>query len=704
MVIGGLTVVAGLALAVVWSSAEGDEVVIEPFTFSCDSAVGRRTKVVLGWRYRLPRERERCLAAVGSKAGVCRQMTESGAARILARRECVAGFHQQVGRCVAHFEAEREKCGGAPRVVNVAALGDAKRRAIQAALVSNGFSLGRIDGKFGPKTRKSVREWQSKAGHAVTGELTSEQIRELLEGREARSVSTPSSATAQTSGDLTTKSIRYHNAVYHGQTRYGKPHGRGVKTWTDGERYEGDFVDGELTRGVYTWADGNRYEGEWRNYEPHGRGVFTWADGGRYEGDFIDGNRTGRGVYTWANGNRYEGDFVSGKRTGRGVFTSAEGRRYEGDYRDGKWHGRGVSTSSNGSSYEGNWRDGSKHGRGIVTMPDGTRWEGDFVDGRRGNGTWTEPGGKAWGAVAVETDPAGGPRYKVCDERGFYISVNSAGPAEAGTQARTQCNARSRDCDVKRYFDECGAYAQGYMDYEDGGRYCVFGVGVGDSKNAASQRALETCRSDALQPLASGLGLAHLEHTDQVYGCKVRAAGCNSVEVVRERHEAARHAEVERREHTQRQRQREQAVQQADSTAASWGAFAEAGNPDTGQTYGVGWDYPTADGAVARALKECSKRAPYDDCAGSLYVFSDSLKGKFDFYETSDVGSFEEVRMVPARCILVTETPYSSGGGDVVRMFYDTKEEAQRDFADGPGSNLYMGTKFLALHCNGDEN
>ena len=307
--------VAGLALAVAWSSAEGEEVVIEPFTFSCDSAVDRRTKVVLGGRYRLPRERERCLAAVGGKAGFCRQMTDSGKARILARRECGAGFHKQVGRCVAYFEAEREKCGGTLRVVNVAALGDAKRRAIQAALVSNGFSLGRIDGKFGPKTRKSVREWQSKAGHAVTGELTSGQIRELLEGREPRSVSTPSSATAQTFGDLTTKSIRWANgAVYHGQTLYGKPHGRGVLTWANGDRYEGDFRDGK----------------------PHGRGVSTFASGSRYEGDYFAGKRHGRGVTTYPSGNRYEGDNRAGKRHGRGVLTWANGDRYEGSWTNNK--------------------------------------------------------------------------------------------------------------------------------------------------------------------------------------------------------------------------------------------------------------------------------------------------------------------------------------------------------------------------------
>ena len=60
--------------------------------------------------------------------------------------------------------------------------------------------------------------------------------------------------------------------------------------------------------------------------------------------------------------------------------------------------------------------------------------------------------------------------------------------------------------------------------------------------------------------------------------------------------------------------------------------------------------------------------------------------------------------MVPRRCVLVTETPYSTDGGDVVRMFYDSQEEAQQDFEKENSSrsenNLYVGSKFHAIKCN----
>jgi len=66
----------------------------------------------------------------------------------------------------------------------------------------------------------------------------------------------------------------------------------------------------------------------------HGRGVFTFANGSRYEGDFRDGKFDGRGVYTFADGDRYEGEVRDGRANGRGVAT-LHGDRYEGEWRDG---------------------------------------------------------------------------------------------------------------------------------------------------------------------------------------------------------------------------------------------------------------------------------------------------------------------------------------------------------------------------------
>ena len=39
-------------------------------------------------------------------------------------------------------------------------------------------------------------------------------------------------------------------------------------------------------KGVYTWKDGRKYEGEYENDRKHGFGTYTWTDGKEYEGEW----------------------------------------------------------------------------------------------------------------------------------------------------------------------------------------------------------------------------------------------------------------------------------------------------------------------------------------------------------------------------------------------------------------------------------
>ena len=50
-------------------------------------------------------------------------------------------------------------------------------------------------------------------------------------------------------------------------------------------------------KGVKKWLDGARYEGEWRNGFANGVGTFFHSNGDYYEGDFIDDKANGFGVY-----------------------------------------------------------------------------------------------------------------------------------------------------------------------------------------------------------------------------------------------------------------------------------------------------------------------------------------------------------------------------------------------------------------------
>ena len=56
----------------------------------------------------------------------------------------------------------------------------------------------------------------------------------------------------------------------------------------------------------------------------HGKGVFTWTDGRRYEGDFVKDKREGQGVMSWPDGRKYEGRWKHGRQHGDGIFMNAE--------------------------------------------------------------------------------------------------------------------------------------------------------------------------------------------------------------------------------------------------------------------------------------------------------------------------------------------------------------------------------------------
>jgi hypothetical protein len=70
-------------------------------------------------------------------------------------------------------------------------------------------------------------------------------------------------------------------AEYRGEFRAGRKHGKGVKTWPNGDRYEGSFVD-ERKEGVgtYVWGRGGS--------APHGFGVYSWPSGDQYTGEWAD--------------------------------------------------------------------------------------------------------------------------------------------------------------------------------------------------------------------------------------------------------------------------------------------------------------------------------------------------------------------------------------------------------------------------------
>ncbi|MBN1363588.1 MAG: 2-isopropylmalate synthase [Syntrophaceae bacterium] len=144
---------------------------------------------------------------------------------------------------------------------------------------------------------------------------------------------------------------------YKGQIKMGKRHGKGALTFVNGNKYECDFINGEVTaRGTLTFPNGDKYIGGFVNGVIHGKGTYTFANGDKYVGDFLKNKRSGKGTLTLANGDKYIGDFLNGAFHGRGILTFANGTKYKGGFANGKFHGKGTITCRNGKKFTKNFK------------------------------------------------------------------------------------------------------------------------------------------------------------------------------------------------------------------------------------------------------------------------------------------------------------------------------------------------------------
>jgi len=87
--------------------------------------------------------------------------------------------------------------------------------------------------------------------------------------------------------------------------------------------------------GVYTWSDGEKFEGDWKNGKQDGKGTYFYSNGSKYIGGWKNGKKEGEGVFIKLNGNEYEGIWEQGKRV---VKTNT---LYK-DWLLGTWEGKGY--------------------------------------------------------------------------------------------------------------------------------------------------------------------------------------------------------------------------------------------------------------------------------------------------------------------------------------------------------------------------
>ena len=132
----------------------------------------------------------------------------------------------------------------------------------------------------------------------------------------------------------------YDSGTYAGRFKDGMPHGEGVYTFANGDRYEGYTVNFKKERyGTYHYHTGDRYVGEWKGDRREGQGVYYYARGDRYAGQWSGDVKKGEGTYHYAGGNRYEGNFFDDRPHGRGVMYSADGTAKKGIWEYGEYAG-----------------------------------------------------------------------------------------------------------------------------------------------------------------------------------------------------------------------------------------------------------------------------------------------------------------------------------------------------------------------------
>ena len=161
--------------------------------------------------------------------------------------------------------------------------------------------------------------------------------------------------------------------------------GFGVKTFQDGSRYMGAFVQGNRQGiGICFWKNGSRFFGEWKLDKPAGVGVFINSQSLKQQGlwkkgKLIEENPSLVTDKLFSVSSRIQGCLAGDCIGGKGVLM-VNGDIYIGDFKNNLRHGIGICYYFNGSEYKGAWQGDKQHGNGALT----------YSDGRIRSGFWSE--------------------------------------------------------------------------------------------------------------------------------------------------------------------------------------------------------------------------------------------------------------------------------------------------------------------------
>ena len=109
--------------------------------------------------------------------------------------------------------------------------------------------------------------------------------------------------------------------------------------------------------GTYTFTDGDKYIGDWKDGAIHGQGTMIYADGRVYKGKYKVYART-QGTMEWPDGFKYTGKWGEDGQNpnGFGTYTSPDGASYVGEWKDGKIMAKVRTLTLMAMKYVGEWK------------------------------------------------------------------------------------------------------------------------------------------------------------------------------------------------------------------------------------------------------------------------------------------------------------------------------------------------------------
>ena len=118
-------------------------------------------------------------------------------------------------------------------------------------------------------------------------------------------------------------------ANWSGECSEGFAEGRGEVTWrwNDGSAIDSGLFQGGKREGfhVVSWSNGERYEGSYVNDEQQGTWTFVWENGTRDVGPMVNGERHGNWRISFDGGSRGEGPYVNGEMHGTWTIFREDG-------------------------------------------------------------------------------------------------------------------------------------------------------------------------------------------------------------------------------------------------------------------------------------------------------------------------------------------------------------------------------------------